>query len=110
MKSKEMQKKLNDITKKGDDNCHGELCDFFKEIHAGVITINIVNDHNALIQLCQARIQAQAAVETIGIAKRSCRWAALAAVCSLIIILMTINYEIVLEKIFSLLNWISCLI
>ena len=63
-----------------------------------------------LHEIIQNHIQTQAATDTIIIAKRSCLWAALAAVCSLLIILMTINYEIVLEIIFSLLHWISCLI
>lgn len=84
-----------------------ELREFCKKYH---IKMKVYPSNDILHEIIQRYIQTQAAADTVIIAKWSCICAAVAAVCSLIIILMTIKYEVVLNSIFALWHYILRLI
>ena len=104
MKSKQMMSCYKKICRMDDDKQTKPLRDFRKKHH---IKMNSTNDTQR--EIIQRHIQTQAAADTVIIAKWSCFCAAVAAFCSLIIIL-TMKYEVVLNSIFALRHYILRLI
>lgn len=83
-----------------------ELREFCQKYH---IKMNGYPSNDTLHEIIQSHIQTQAAADTVNIAKWSCIYAAVAAFCSLIIILMTMK-QVVLNSIFALWPYILRLI
>lgn len=107
MKSKKMTSDYNIIRRMDYSEQTVELRNFCKKYH---IKMKSYPSKDTLHEIIQSYIQTQAAADTVVIAKWSCIWAAVAAFCSLIIILMTMKYEVMLNSIFALWHYILRLI